>query len=310
MGDFRYTIRNYRPSDFNKFVLLNVEAEQLEPAGRSISPQVIAEGLERPGHSPGQDLFVVEIAGNIAGYMDVTQEKAIGRVVLNCWVHPQHRRRGLAAQLLSRAMQRARESGARIAHSNIAENNKVARRVLTRLGFQRVRRFWELALELNEVLCQDIDRNALDYHHLISGEEEKLVNIQNRAFAGTWGYKPNTVEEIVYRTSLSHRSPEDVITIVEGDRITGYCWLGIVDAGGATVGEREGRIFMLGSDPDYRRKGVGRMALLAGLSALKNKGLRTVGLTVDSQNKIACALYRSVGFKVGGRSLWYEKTVD
>jgi ribosomal protein S18 acetylase RimI-like enzyme len=42
---------------------------------------------------------------------------------------------------------------------------------------------------------------------------------------------------------------------------------------------------------------------------LKNKGIRIVDLTVDSENKAACALYRSAGFEVWTSSLWYEKAL-
>jgi len=48
---------------------------------------------------------------------------------------------------------------------------------------------------------------------------------------------------------------------------------------------------------------------LAGLSYLKSKGLRVAQLTVDSENKAANTLYRSVGFKTCDSSLWYEKAL-
>ena len=67
---------------------------------------------------------------------------------------------------------------------------------------------------------------------------------------------------------------------------------------------------MLGADPDYRGKGVGKRALLAGLAHLKSKGLQVAELTVDSGNKAALTLYRSVGFKVWMSSLWYEKAIN
>jgi len=54
---------------------------------------------------------------------------------------------------------------------------------------------------------------------------------------------------------------------------------------------------------------MGRHVLLNGLSHLKGKGIRVVELTVDGDNKAACALYRSVGFKVWTSSLWYERVL-
>jgi len=50
--------------------------------------------------------------------------------------------------------------------------------------------------------------------------------------------------------------------------------------------------------------------LLAGLARLKSKGLQVAELTVDSENKAACALYKSVGFKVQTSNFWYEKVIN
>ena len=310
MSDSTYTIRNYQPTDFNKFVLLNIEAEKLEPTGRCVSPQVIAEHLCRPNYSPEQDLFIVEITENIVGYLDVAPELTLGRVILDCWVHPAHRERGLATKLLSDAVHRAKELGAKVAHVNITEDNVVAKSALSKRGFECVRRFLELRLDMAKVRWQGIDQAALGCHHLQHGEEDKLAQIQNRSFAGTWGYNPNTVEEITYRTNLSNCSPEDVVLTCDGDKVTGYCWTGITYEGEAAVGERKGRIFMLGVDPDYRGRGVGKRVLLAGLAHLKSNGLRVAELTVDSENKVACALYWSIGFRVQTSSLWYEVVLE
>ncbi len=310
MSNSPYAIRNYQPRDFDKFVLLNIGAEKLEPTGRCISAQVIAEGLGRPNYSPEQNLVVVEVAGNIVGYMDVTPELAIERVILDCWVHPEHRRKGLATKLLDYAIRRARELGAKVAHVNIPQDNAVAKSVLSGLGFECVRRFLELRLNMAKVQWQGFDRAAPGCRYLQRGEEDKLVQIQNRSFAGTWGYNPNTVEAITYRINLGNCSPEDIVLTYDGDKVTGYCWTEVINQGKTATGERKGRIFMLGADPDYRGRGVGKRALLAGLALLKSKGLRVAELTVDSENKTACALYRSVGFKVRTSSLWYEKLLN
>lgn len=308
MSNSHYTIRNYQPKDFKKFVQLLSKAEKLEPTGRLTSPQSITENLGRPNYSPEQDLFVVEIDGSIIGYMDIGLERTIRRVTLDCWIHPEHRRRGLATKLLDYAMHRARELEAKVAHVNISQDNKIASRVLAKLDFNYVRRFLELRLDIDRVRWQDIDLAALDCRHLQPGEEAKLTDIQNRAFADHWGYNPSTVEEVTYWTHLNSFSPENVVLACDGDKFIGYCTTGIAHKGKAS-GKRKGYIYMIGTDPDYQGKGVGKRVLLAGLAHLKNKGVKIADLTVDSENKVARALYRSIGFKVQKSSLWYEKAV-
>ena len=310
MNKATYIIRNYQSADFDKYVQLHVEAEKLEPTGHSFSPEVVTEHLNQPDYSPEQNVFLAELAGNIVGYMSVVPELVIGRAILYCWVHPEHRRQGLATKLLEPAMHRTEELGVKVAQVNVAEKNEVAQKILTGLGFKPVRRFLELRLDLTGINWPDADQALLGCRCLRRGEEDKLTEIQNRSFTGTWGYNPNTVEEIAYRTNSSNCSPEDIILASEGDRVTGYCWTGIDSAGEAAAAANTGRIFMLGVDPEYRGRGIGRKVLLAGLAHLKRKGIRMTGLTVDSENEVAGELYRSIGFVVESSSLWYEKAVN
>ena len=307
MENTLYTIRNYRPTDFDKYLQFNIEVEKLEMTGYCAPPQLLRENLYRPNHSPEQDLFIVETVGNIVGYMDITPEVRIGRVILNCLVRPNHRRRGLASKLLRHAIHRAQELGVRVAHVNIPENNTIARSALSKMGFRFIRQFLELRLDISRVRWQDSNQCAVKYRNLQRGEEGELAQLQNRSFTGTWGYNPNTVEDIVYNTNLSGFSPEDIVLACEGDKIIGYCWTRITC--GAVTNRKKGQISMLGVDPDYRGREIGKRVLLAGLSRLKSKGLQVVELSVDDENKEARALYQSVGFELRTNSLWYEKVI-
>ena len=106
------------------------------------------------------------------------------------------------------------------------EDNIVTQRVLSRLDLSLVRRFLELKLDIADARWPDINQATPECRYLQRGEADKLTQIQNRAFIGTWGYNPNTVEEIIYHTDLSTCSPEDIVLIYEGDKVIGYCWLG------------------------------------------------------------------------------------
>ena len=304
-----YTIRNYQPADFDKYIQLRIKSKELEPDGHFTSPQFIADYMGRPNYSPEHDLFVIEELEDIIGYIDVSPELTIGVVNLDCWIHPEHRRRGLAKRLLGCATQRARELGAELARVNTPEDNTITRDVLSRLDFQCVRRYLVLRLDMTRVSRQDMEQAAQTCRHLKPGEQDKLTYIQNLAFTGHWGFNPNTVEEIIYSTTLSSFSPEDVVFACDGDKVIGYCWSGISDDE-TSADERKGYINMIGTDPDYRGGGVGKRVLLAGLAYLNNKGVQVTELTVDSENKAALELYRSVGFEVRYSNLWYEKTLD
>ena len=310
MSDLNYIVRNYRLTDFNNYVQFHLEVERLEQAGRCISPQALGEGLGRPNYSPENDLFIAEIDGKVVGYIDVTPELGIGRAVLDCLVHPELRRKSLATQLFHYAVRCATELKARVAYVNIPQHNVAAASLLSKLGFKFVRRFLELRRGLAEVHLPNAKHIALPCRPLQRGEENKLTEIQNRCFAGTWGYNPNTVEEIAYRLNLTNCSPEDVILVCDEENLVGYCWTTINKEENTTLGRSKGRIYMLGVAPDYQGKGIGKQVLMAGLSHLKSKGLEVAEVTVDSNNRAACALYESVGFKISSTSEWYEKALD
>ena len=311
MSNSRYSIRTYQPRDFDKLVLLHFDADELESTGQGVSPQYIAQRLKRPGYHPEQDLFIAETGNDIVGFMDISAELPIGRIILDCWVHPEHRWRGIATRLLNSSINRAQKMGAEIAHVNIVESNKAAQMVLPRLGFKYVRRFLELRLDMVRVRWSDIDQSPLQYRHLRPGEEQLLTEIQNTSFTGTWGFNPNTVEDIAFRLNMGNHSPEDIILAYDDDdKVIGYCWTETASDVTSTTDQNMGRISMIGVVPAFQGQGLGKGVLLAGLAHLKNKGLPATELTVDSQNEVARSLYQSMGFKIRTGSLWYEKPVN
>ena len=305
MNDSPYIIRNYQAEDFHSLIRINMAAEKEAPAGRCVSPQAVAEHMNRPGYNPQRDLFIVETAGSLAGFLDLTPELEIRRAILDCWIQPEHRRKGLGRELLSRAMRRAAKLELKVVQAHVAAENTAAGNTLSGLGFKYVRRFLEMKLDMARVDWQGADRTALSCRYLQRGEEDKLALLQNRCFAGSWGYNPNTTATITYRLNLNHIPSQDVLLIYDDDNAIGYCWTELKDEE-----DKSGRISMIGTEPDYRGRGLGKRVLLTSLTYLKNKGVTVVELTVDSENKAAYNLYRSIGFTVVSSTLWYEKAVS
>ncbi len=301
-------IRNYRPGDFNNYFQLHCEASGADPCSASYLKRSLLETLNRPNCSPRQNLFIAESDEKIIGFCNLTPELEIGRVLFDFMVHPLFRRKGIATMLLWHAIRRARDLNAKTAHVNIAEDNEPARNFVSGLGFQPVRHFIELRLRLSGPAAPEFRFDRSKSRSLKAGEEGMLTEIQNRFFNGSWGFKPNTKEEVVYRLNLSDCSPECVILLFEGDKKpVGYCWTTVNAEENQACGIERGRIHMMGVDPDCRNKGLGREVLIAGLSYLKGRGIEVVELTVDSENKAALAIYESMGFRAFTTTIWYEK---
>jgi len=309
MAGGSYIIRTYSPDDFDKYVQLQVESEQLEPLGRFISAQDLSDKLGRPGFVPQKDLFVAEFNATLVGYLSVTLEPGIQRALLEGRVHPRHRRKGIATKLFSSSMQRVKASGVRAVQISVLENNAPAKSFLGKLEFQFIRNFFEMKLDIHNTRLPAARRDSITSRRLKPVEENLLTEIQNRCFTGTWGFNPNTTEEIAGRLNMQGRSPDDVILTFLEDRLAGYCWTLINAEENAKREKKKGLIHMLGVDPDYRNREIGKAVLLNGLEDLKGKGVDIVELTVDSQNPAACSLYESIGFEIFARTEWYEKAV-
>jgi mycothiol synthase len=307
MSKNTYTIRNYQPSDFDNYIRFRMEAQKREPSEKLLSPHHIAEELAVPKYFPERDLFVAKMTGSIIGYISVFLELEIGRALVEGLVHHQHRKKSVAIKLFRYALQHARNSGVKVAQINMPETNTTAKSLMSDLDFRFIRHFLELKLDIYNTHLPDVNPGEFNMRSLQRGEEDKLTGLQNRCFIGSWGFNPNTTEDIVYGLNLSGCSPEDVIMAYGGDRPVGYCWTKKILIAGPDPQENKGLIHMMGVDPEYRSKGIGKKVLLAGLRYLKCNHIYRVELTVDKENPAARGLYESVGFKESMILEWYEK---
>ena len=167
-------IRNYRWSDFDDYVQLHMETNKLDRSGRSISKQRLAEDLGHPSFQPENDLFVAEHGGSIIGYAAVFLEAAIKRAILECMIHPLHRKKGIATKLIGRAIRHAEAAVSKVAQANVPEINLPARNLMSRLGFKFIRHFYELKLDLNNIRLPDFEPSGYIIRSLEPDEADKL----------------------------------------------------------------------------------------------------------------------------------------
>lgn len=300
-----YIIRNYRPSDFEG--LARLSTRQNRNYGRIQTTPEFAECLKRPGFSPERDLFIAEIGGIAVGYAQITIEAFIGRVHLRGWIDPPHRRRGLAARLLETVSARTIDLGIDSIQTTVFQENRTAREALPRLGFACIRRYLDMELDTGTIPAELLARARKTCRQMQAGEEACLEELQNRAFAGHWGYQPYNLATFVYDINLNNRSWRDIIVYPENGPVTAYCWTETDEFVTVNGVERRGFVNMLGTRPEYRSRGIGRQVLLAGLCHLKDNGIEKVSLSVDAVNTTAGELYHSLGFTEYGSTLWYEK---
>ncbi len=310
MTDEIWTFRNFQPIDFEDYFRLHLESEKLDQSGRRVSRSLLAEALGHPGHHPENDLFLVHSDEKVIGYIRVFLEPGIGRALVDGLVHPRHRRKGIATALFGHAVRRAQAAGSGRVQICIAENNLAAKQLFASLSLRFIRYFFGYRINLAVVQLPEIKTDKFIFRSLRPGEKDKLTAIQNRAFAGTWGFNPNTRHEISYRIHSSSCAPEDVIMVYRQNAPIAYCWTRIFHENSEVGGAGRGEIHMLGVDPDFRKQSIGKNVLLAGLSHLKHRGVELVELMADSETPAPLALYESVGFEKYMRTEWYEKKLS
>ena len=297
-------IRNFRPADLASYVRLMAEIDEADRLGKATSVEHTRERLGQPGYYPGEDLFLAEMDGLLVGYAEIVRELEIGRVIIDGAVHPAHRGRGLGGRLLGAAVDQSRKLGADVVQIPIAQGMTASRSFIENKGFVPVRRHWQMSLTRYGGAALQVAR-GFELCHFVPGDEEGLCALQNLAFAGSWGFHPNTAEEIRYMVNTSCCHPEGILLITENRRMIAYCWT--MDD---PVEKEKGYIRMMGVDPDCRGRGLGRAILLAGIEFLMVRGMGEIELSVDSRNTAAKRLYESAGFKRKGTTLWYQRKLS
>jgi mycothiol synthase len=217
----------------------------------------------------------------------------------------------LEAKLLRRGVARARELGARVAH--LCLGSPSPRRALAeKEGFALARVYWDLEWlrPSTQGRCDQLPpAGPLPAGYFLRrfqpGDAPLLTQVQNAAFGDEWGFCPNTVAQIEYRTAMSNTCHDGIWLLCDAaapGKAAGYCWtfLGPVDGG------IRGVIGMIGVAPEHRGRGLSRALLHAGMGSLLDAGVDHIGLHVDRSNAAALALYQAAGFQKTGELDWFE----
>ncbi|MEG4456465.1 GNAT family N-acetyltransferase [Microcoleus sp. N9_A1] len=184
--------------------------------------------------------------------------------------------------------------------------------VLASCGFRADRYFFRMARSL----CEPIPEPQFPEGFLLrqvscQQDAEAWVEMFNQSFIDHWNHHDFTVEKSNYYSTLpNYRNDLDSIAVAADGTFAAFCYCEINPEENDRTGRNEGWIGVLGTRRGFRKIGLGRAMLLAGLHRLKAAGVETAILGVDAENSCgALRLYESVGFHNIRNSISYVKDI-
>jgi len=256
--------------------------------------------LGQPGLVPLETCLVLEQDDQIKGLALVYREYPISRSVIEVMIAPELAGGPDELEILRGAVSLVKAERLNVTHVCVMPGTERGK-LLEQLGFSPVRTYLDMLWNQDQLPYVSLP-SGYSVRSFQNGDTALLTKVQNAAFIGSWGFCPNTEEQIEYRTEMPNTSKEGILFLFEGDRPAGYCWTVIVPSDNGL----RGTIGMIGVVPEYRGKGVSRHVLHAGMQYLRSIGMAEVGLEVDGNNDPAVRLYTSMGFKKMGERHWFE----
>jgi mycothiol synthase len=249
-----------------------------------------------------RDAWLVELDGRLAGYASF-EDRGGGRLIVDGYVHPELRGRGVGSELLRLSEERAAEMDEpRVAVQN-ATIEPTAPGLFASHGYTPVRWFWRLVIDLEEA-PEPVTPPGIEIRPLRDlGEAPSVHAVLDEAFAEEWGHRSRSFEEYAERTF--HRPGVDLSlywVALEGDEIVGAAlcdWKRVGDWGW---------IGSIGVRPPWRRRGIAEALLKTAFAEFVRRGERRVALGVDAENPTgATRLYERVGMRRVWEAVVYEK---
>lgn len=267
----------------------------------------------RQGGDEADVHYIADMQGALAGYAHLDATDVVAGPIVELAVHPMFRRMGVGRALVQRVLEDHPGRMRLWAHGENAGANELA----GSLGFTRARTLWQMRRSLLAPLDDVALPHGVNLRSFLPGlDDEAWLALNAKAFAslpdqGSW-----TQADLDARTAEPWFDPSGFL-VAEDARtgaMVGFHWTKV--HGGDPAHEHEhgapdehpheladghshdaiGEVYVIGVDPSWSGRGLGRALTVAGLHHLRALGLDSVMLYVDSSNTNAIGLYESLGF--------------
>jgi len=249
------------------------------------------------------DVRVVRDGERVVGYGAVRERGEPWRV--EGYVHPDAVGRGLGTRIANELEAYAVGAGARRLQNSVIEADSAARDLLESLGYDAVRVFREMRIELAAPPAVPEWPDGLRVDAFDPARDARAVHAAHQeAFADHWDYTPRDFQTWSKGHLRSERFDPTLWCVVRaGDEIAAGAICTADTYGG-------GWIHVLFTRRPWRRKGVGAALLADAFGRFWGRGERSVGLGVDAANDTgAFRLYERAGMAPFLGWVVYEKAL-
>ena len=214
-------------------------------------------------------------------------------------VRPSAWGRGLGSRLIELIEGSLADEGAERIHTWTVAGDTAADDLVRGRGFREVRRFWEMAIELDE----EPPEPSVPVDSLAEEDAQAFHAALEESFADHWEHEPESFEK--WWTRQRRRVNYDLslwFVIKDRDEIAG-------------VARNEARppagwVGALGVREAWRGRGYGRALLLHSFREFRRRGMTRAALGVDAANATgATRLYESAGMHVEQENVVWEKAL-
>jgi mycothiol synthase len=313
----------------SELTLRAVKWEDLEPVVQLIYDVCDAEGdtsvavtvddlkneWEYEGFDPQQDAFVVAVragfprAGQVVGYVSLDNMKDHYDLRGDLYIHPEFKGMGIGEALLVAMETRAQDhvplapSDQRVfIRAALDQKDETGKAIFLYQGYSPIRYYWRMEIVLEEASSVPQLPAGLAFRPFEKDAHAQAVwQARNEAFADHWGSHALTYEEFAtHNFDNPEYDPELWSVIWDGEDVAAFSInhykMGI------------GWVHTLGVRRAWRKKGLGLALLQHAFGLFYQRGMMTIGLTVDASNPTgATELYRKAGMHVVSEFVAMEK---
>jgi mycothiol synthase len=320
-----WEIKGYQPNDLTQIVELVNLLDTTYKLDWGTTMSEMEHELRGPRQDPPRQIVVArhpDVEG-VAGYarlgFDNNEAESERIYYLNVAVHPQIAGQGLERELALRLLEimRGYEESERMpeqkratAKAFVHERLPHLRPMFEGFGLRLVRHYWIMVRPLDEAIDEPGPVEGVVLRPYRQGKDDEPSRRSfNNSFADHFDHHVANSEDWQHyitgesmRLDLSWLAEARELEACEPGTIVGFCICAVFAEENRRRGVKEGWIELLGTTRECRRKGLGRSLLLHGLHSLREAGLDTALLGVDSESLTgANRLYESVGFRTRSR---------